>query len=221
MPTTKPSKPSILKGVKVPPKRGPLWEGPSGTGPNGGITFSALSRFLSCRERFRVKMIEGWSPAEKFSHRMEYGQLWHTCEEALAAKEDWRAPLLSYADGLSRKYPMDREQISHWYQVCKLQFPLYVEYWRKHPDVKDRTPLFQEQVFDVPYQLPSGRTVRLRGKWDAVDLIGKGKNARVFLQENKSKGDIDEEAIRRQMLFDLQTLLYLVALQEVAKRGKV
>jgi hypothetical protein len=120
--------------------------------------------------------------------------------------------LKQYASRLCQQYPLQQEQIRHWYNVCKTQFPLYVKYWAKHPDVKERTPLLQEQVFDVPYKLPSGRVVRLRGKWDSVDLNGKGKNATVYLQENKSKGDIDEQQLKRQLGFDLQTMIYHIAL---------
>jgi len=108
---------------------------------------------------------------------------------------------------------LQQEQIQHWYNVCKTQFPIYVDYWSKHPDVKNRTPLLQEQTFDVPYKLPSGRIVRLRGKWDSVDLIGKGKAASVYLQENKTKGAIIEEQLKRQLGFDLQVMIYLIALE--------
>ena len=48
---------------------------------------------------------------------------------------------------------------------------------------------------------------------DSVDLIGK-RNGGIYLQENKSKGDIYEEQLKRQLRFDLQTMLYLVALHE-------
>jgi hypothetical protein len=47
-----------------------------------------------------------------------------------------------------------------------------------------------------------------------VDLIGKGKHAGIYLQENKTKGDIDEISMQRQLTFDLQTMMYMVALQE-------
>jgi hypothetical protein len=74
--------------------------------------------------------------------------------------------------------------------------------------------LFAESVFAVPYRLPSGRIVTLRGKFDSVDLIGLARSQRVYLQENKAKGDIDELMLRRQLQFDLQTMLYLVALRD-------
>jgi hypothetical protein len=203
-----------------PERRGPVWKGPE----EDGITFSLLSRFLTCRERFRLLVVEGLKAAEGFNHRLEYGNMWHVCEEALASRSQlvrlgsndngWEMSLTNYARDLCRKYPLAQEQIDKWYNVCRVQFPLYVKYWSEHPDVTDRTPLLQEQTFDVPYRLPSGRTVRLRGKWDSVDLVGKGKSAGIYLQENKTKGDIDPVQMQRQLTFDLQTMLYLVALRE-------
>jgi hypothetical protein len=193
--------------------REPVWDGPQADGPKGGVTQGLLSRWLCCRERFRLRVVEGLAPVDTFNHRLEYGQMWHVCEECLAhADWDWEKHLKNYAMVLCKQYPLQQEQVQHWYNVCKTQFPLYVKYWAKHPDVKDRTPLLQEQVFDVPYKLPSSRVVRLRGKWDSVDLIGKGKTAAAYLQENKSKGDIDEQQLKRQLGFDLQTMIYRIAM---------
>lgn len=199
--------------TKRPP---PVWRGPE----EDGVTYSLLSRFLVCRERFRLRVVEGWQPAERWNHRAEYGQMWHLCERVLAAAPPTRSPgweeaLVDYCRGLSRKYPLQREQVEHWQQVCRVQFPIYVDYWARHVDVTERRPLLQEQSFDVPYGLPSGRTVRLRGKWDAVDLVGRGRGAGVYLFETKTKGDIKEGQIKRQLTFDLQTMVYLAALHWV------
>lgn len=198
-------------------RQGPLWAGPCGEGPQGGVTQGLIGRYLSCRERFRILVTEGLKPADKFNHRLEYGNLWHACEEGLAAgtpANRWETMLEEQARRLYQQYPLDREKVEHWYSTCATQFPIYVDYWARHPDVLDRRPLFQEQVFDVPYCLPSGRVVRLRGKWDAGDLLGKGKAVGIYLQENKTKGDIYEPQMKRQLTFDLQTMTYLVALRE-------
>ena len=201
----------------TPPAPTPLWKGPE----KDGVTFSMLSRFLQCPERFRVDYIDGLRPVSGFNHLIEYGQMWHACEEGLASvvasKEGGHidcalANLETYCRQVCRRYPMQQEQILHWYNVCKIQFPIYVAYWARNDDVVARTPLMQEQVFDVPYKLQNGRTVRLRGKFDAVDMIGKGRNAKVFLQENKTKGQVIEQQLRRQLRFDLQTMMYLSVL---------
>ena len=150
-------------------RRSPLWEGPDGGGRNGGVTQSLLSRFIVCRERFRIHAVEGLHQSPTFNHRIEYGSMWHVCEEAYAiarpnGEDDPYNCLRQYCQGLAKKYPTQQEQVWHWYNICRTQFPAYVEYWAKHPDVRSRQPLLQEQAFDVPYVLPSGRAVRLRGK---------------------------------------------------------
>lgn len=204
----------LLKGAVM---RGsstnPVWGGPSGEGYNGGVTQSLLSKFLSCPERFRLYVVEGLRTSDRYSKNLEYGNGWHVVEEHHAAGKDWQRPLEEYYRSLMRKYPLQQSDIEHWYVVCLKQFPLYVDFWSKHPDIVAREPLMQEQVFDVPYKLPSGRVVRLRGKFDSVDLVGKGANAGVWLMENKSKGEIDEEQIKRQMSCDLQVMLYITALK--------
>ena len=203
----------VLGSVPVKKSRKtPVWKGPE----EDGITFSLLSRFLVCRERFRLLTVEGLKAREDFSHRLEFGNMWHACEESLSAgwSGDGNLQMLTeYAQTLLHKFPTRRDQVSHCYGIVQAMFPVYVDYWRKHPDVKAQTPLIQEGVFDVPYRLPSDRTVRLRGKWDAVHLEGKA----VVLQENKTKSDVDELQIARQMSFDLQTMIYLVAWEEFRK----
>lgn len=219
----------------MPPSRGrspkakgpPLWRGPE----EDGITFSLLSRFLVCRERFRLYTIEGLKPVPQFDRATGFGNLWHVCEEALAGHraapqahagnpEVWLPALVNYARGLCGRHRTQQEDIDHWYRVVRAVFPLYVKHWRSHPDVVARGPLLQEQVFSVPIRLPSGRVVKLRGKWDSVDAVLAGPNKGVWLQENKTKGNPYGPKIERQLTFDLQTMLYLVALQEEWARGR-
>lgn len=198
------------KGIKDQPKRErPLWKGPE----VDGVTQSLISKFLCCRERFRLKVVEGLQAKDNFEHQMEYGNLWHVCEKSHAASEDWEAPLKAYSVELCKRYPMARVDVEKYWNICKVQYPIYVKYWAKNPDVKQREPLMQEHVFDVPYKLPSGRILRLKGKFDSVDLIGPKKSAEVYLQENKAKGKIVESNLKRQLSFDLQTGIYLVALR--------
>jgi len=145
--------------------------------------------------------------------------MWHACEEEM----EWNinrsgfvgdmkigGHMEDYIKKLYEQYPYDTDQINHWSNVCRTQFPIYLDYWRKNTEQVAIEPLLREQVFDVPYKLPSGRVVRLRGKWDGVDLI----DGRVWLYENKTKGDIDAEEIKRQLTFDLQTMLYIISLSE-------
>ncbi len=200
----------IRKAKERSKQKGPVWKGPE----VDGITQSLLSKFLVCKERFRIATIEGLAVQDEFKQAVEYGNLWHECEEAFAVNKSWQKVALTYSRKLCKRYPLQHEQIAKWHNVCLTQFPVYIDYWKNDPDVKKRTPLLQEETFCVPYELPSGRVVKLRGKWDSVDLIGKGKNAGIWLQENKTKGDINEEQMRRQLTFDLQTMIYLIALKQ-------
>lgn len=190
----------------------PLWTGPGGSGPNGGVTQGLISNFLTCRERFRIKAIEGWRPADRFSHRLEYGNMFHLCEEFTAQGQAWEGALQTLAKDLCKRYPLEQNEVNKWYNVCKVQYPIYLNYWASHQDQLHREPLLQEYKFDVNYKLPSGRAVRLRGKLDAVDLIGTGKGKGIYLFETKTKGDVDEVRMKRQLLWDLQTMLYLAAM---------
>lgn len=186
----------------------PLWAGPCGAGPLGGVTQSMLVRFLSCRDRFRLKYLHGLEPHDRWNKTIGYGNLWHAGEEAHARGDDPLAAIQQHACAQAIKYPLQRDEIGKWWRVATVQFPEYIRYWADHPDVLGRQPLVQEQVFDVAYPLTSGRVVRLRGKFDSVDLINGG----IYLQENKTKGDIDRVQVERQLKFDLQTMMYLVAL---------
>src|SRR6266576_1794348 len=196
MPVAKVKSPKIQQVA-----REPLWKGPQ----VDGVTFSLLSRYLVCKERFRLFVIEGLKEAETFRHPLEFGSMWHVCEEALASGSiTWLTALQAYCRALAVKWKESANQVDKWYNVVKLQFPLYVDYWKKHPDVRNRKPICQEKPFDVEYLLPSGRKVRVRGKFDAVDLIDKA----VYIQENKGKGDPNEQQILRQLTCDLQTMMY-------------
>jgi hypothetical protein len=187
---------------------GPLWKGPMDSSPLGGITQSAINNFLVCRERFRLKMVEGMQPPERFSAPLDFGSMWHICEEI----ENYEQPLKEYAQRLCLKFPLQQEEIHKWWQVVKLLHPIYKEYWAKHQTKEKVEPLMREQTFNVPYELPSGRVVYLRGKFDGVDLAGTGKDRGIYLFETKTKSDIEESKIVRTLKLDLQTMLYLIAL---------
>lgn len=217
-------------------KKSAIWSGPCGEGKQGGITFSLLCRFLHCRERFRLLMVEGLKAPDRFNHKLEYGNMWHVCEEALASERNhfgevvgttlWSDNLEEYLNKLFLQYPFDREDSEKWYWVCKKQFPQYVNYWAKHKDVVNRKPLLSEQVFNVPYALPSGRTVRLRGKWDSVDLVEEHVEdhvrvpAGIWLMENKTKGEVDRAKIIHQLRYDLQTMMYMTSLTVKLTKGE-
>src|SRR4029079_10803601 len=108
---------------------------------------------------------------EGFSGPKGYGDMWHVCEEAKADGQDWESFLAVHCKKVAREFPTQSHEINKWFNVCRVQFPLYMDWWQHNPDEKQRTPLAQEMTFSVPYTLPSGRLILLRGKWDAIDYI--------------------------------------------------
>ena len=194
----------IPKSTK--PAAGPLWKGPA----EDGVTYSVLSRFLQCRARFGAYAIDGLRPRLGYNHKVLYGNFWHACEEAHATGRSWEEALFEASERAVADHPREVQDIDRWYRVCRVQFPVYLSYWGDYEKRCGLVPLERERVFDTPYVLPSGRTVRLRGRRDGVYSSGGER----YLFETKTKGDVEEGGLRTQLTFDLQTMMYMVSLQE-------
>jgi hypothetical protein len=160
-------------------------------------------------------MVEGYREAPTWDHKNQYGSIWHEGEEAHAAGRDPTKAMASYVNKLIDEYSESSKDILRWFYVAKTQFPLYLAHWKANdPDQKRRKPLYQEKEFRVPYSLPSGRTIILRGKIDSLFALGK----QVYEQENKTKGDIDVEGLQATVAENLQTMFYQVVMRELAKQ---
>lgn len=183
-----------------------LWQGPH----TDGVTYSLLCKFLVCRERFRLKVQHGIVPDQGFSHAMEFGSLWHACEEAAHDRQDFKQAALKYAKVLYARYPNDKTQIDYWTAICLHVFPVY---WSQRQSTSYCSSVLQEMPFRVPAP-PVGRNtvpvnpVYLRGKFDAIHII----DNELWLQENKTKGDIDPDALSAVIDKNFQTMIYLWAI---------
>jgi PD-(D/E)XK nuclease superfamily protein len=174
-------------------------------------------------------VVEGLVEDEGFEPAMEYGSMFHEAEEAHRKGRPWDVFLKKYRNKLLARYPDSEKDIHKWASICMEQFPLYIKFWETHDDEINRKPLLAEAAFKVPYLLPSGRMVTLRGKFDAVTLLPVPNKNRelakdqkpqlgIFLQENKTKGKIDEEGILGTVSQNLQTMLYQIALRTIAEK---
>lgn len=190
----------------------PVWKGPCDSSDRGGVTFSLLNLFLSDHERFRLYVIEGLK-SEIWDHKLFFGNCWHLCEEVYSnnnnglTEQTWEGALYEYARKEADLHKFRGDEIQHWYRVCKVQFPIYLEYWGDNLEENSEI-LLSEYAFKVPY-LVNSRPIYLRGKWDRIHLIDNW----LWVEDHKSKGDIDEIKIQRQLRLDLQTMLYCIALK--------
>jgi hypothetical protein len=140
--------------------------------------------------------------------------MWHLCKEH--AEGEWLDKLIDHTNALIEKHHYHREDINKWFEVCRVQFEVYLEVRDSLFDLeKGWKTATTEEVFHTPYVLLDGRTVYLRGKFDGSDVKGQ---SRVRLEEHKSTGDVKEEQRERQLSFDLQTMTYAIAYEEVHGR---
>lgn len=177
----------------------PLWNGPL----VDGITFSLLSKFVVCRDRFHIKVVRGLREREDFSEGLEWGNLWHEAEEAHLNGDSVEEALVEYRDKLLAEYP-DEPLVHQSYGMVKRMFPIYVEHWRRSRTERKRMSILAEVPYRVPLDLPSGRGVIIRGKYDGLFRVGRSGR----LQENKTKGYLDEEGLTATVHDDLQTGIY-------------
>ena len=203
-------------------KKKPLWDL-----ERDGITFSMLSHFLICRERFRLTSVEGWT-SKGLSIPIEFGQIFHWVLEKKINSPRTSISKLLKEDLKRRRKTLKKSQLEDYEIILGLvQVTLeeYFEYWKtiptfEHPKTSVRyydTDLkycLAEEVFRVKHILSNGRTILLRGKIDAA--FREPLNKALWLQENKTKGNIDGAALSNSLHKDFQTMLYCLALRHLS-----
>lgn len=201
---------------KIEPGKKLFWN-PRGDGPNDGTTFSLLSKFLECPRRFGLKVIAGVEEDEGFKEGLEYGNVWHLAEEYAGKPADWRGPVRQYYQKLVKQYPNDLKLINKVMYGFAAQFPPYLEYYKKKQEIEQkRIPIMEEESFRLPFKVFDDQIV-MRGKLDLVFGIPSKKNTLIYIQENKTKGDIDPVAIPATLFANLQTMIYANAVVELIK----
>lgn len=238
--------------MKTKGSRKPVWDL-----DRDGITYSMLSKFLICPERFRLASVEGWTDAS-LNVPIEFGNVFHLClekyeEEGSISTSSIRDVLRDYLKTRRKGPKFSPEQavdLEYVLGSVEAVFPAYVAYWNENPtfiikeeiDVsassgkvnrrkiketrifdRDLIYLEQEAKFEVPHVLPSGRVVKLRGRRDGVFLHPTDNT--VWLLENKTKGNIDEEGLQATLHKDAQTMLYSYTISQATfaskdKKGK-
>tara|TARA_Y100000361_G_scaffold35863_1_gene30293 strand:+ start:1796 stop:2755 length:960 start_codon:yes stop_codon:yes gene_type:complete len=178
-----------------------------------GITYSFLDEWLLDREQARLSYVEGWA-SKGFSVALTFGIAFHDCLEWIAQGRSpktirWKI-LNPYFEKRSQSLEKeDRETLAKTLSLVEVAFKEYAKYWEGYD--QSFSYLFHEKSFQVDHWTDAGFAIPLRGRWDAAYF---DKDNRLWLMENKTKGQIDEEAIMTALPQDLQTMLYVHALQQ-------
>jgi hypothetical protein len=167
-----------------------------------GLTSTAINTWLSCREQFAVRYMDGWRPT-KASIPLLWGQLWHAALEGAHLKNP-----LTVSNRLAKKLKSQcktqyaKDEIDKIYaEVCAL-FPIYCDHY--HADDAKLKWTGREKTFSIPLTV-DGIKLPIRGKRDG-DL--KSPRGGIGLFETKTRSTIDPKKIRDQLRCDFQTLLY-------------
>jgi|694.fasta_scaffold05336_24 hypothetical protein len=170
-----------------------------------GISFSSLSKFVTCRERFRIYYVEGLKP-EGISGSIEFGNMFHFLLEEYSKKRSMQE-LEAMHFAKVRNEMGSNAQLTTAVEVWVV-FEEYVAFW-KTLDKKVRY-VSQEENFRETVRLPSGRTLDIKGRFD--EIFRKSDNG-LWLQENKTKSRIEDNVLTHILPYDLQTMMYCYAIQ--------
>ena len=180
-----------------------------------GVTYTFLAEFLQCRESARLSYVEGWSQ-KGLIEALEFGSAIHKCLEAAASGDPHnydRVLNLHRKERLPYLQPGVIHDFDRIMDMARIVFPRYYAYWLAKGGMEhqpDATFLSSEEKFEIPYTLPDGRIINIRGRFDAV-LNYKGQ---IWLMEDKTKSVVDDR-ITDYLPHDLQTMLYCHAIKQV------
>ncbi len=197
-----------------------------------GVTQSIIGRYLSCPEKVHLGMEERLG-AMRTTGALSFGSLVH---EAL----DWlytgfmknhtkgvalnlKAVSADLAVWMKEKLAEDRRilqeagaateatelSLEENFGMAEIVLNAYFRRWTRDYDHYEWLAL--EKEFCVPYVMPSGNIIPVRGKIDGVMRI----RDKLWLFETKTKARIEDEAIVSKLNFDLQVLLYMWAMQRI------
>jgi hypothetical protein len=192
-----------------------------------GVTYSFLSEFLSDRESARLTYVEGWQETGMGS-ALEFGQLFHACLESTAANHNTLPNVTQVVNQTIKtrcEYnPLKKdelEQLKLLGEVVGILYPIYFNYWKQNKGIefsKQASYVAQEESFEVTHQfshypfgsaVPITDSIVLRGRFDAIFRY----NGRLWLMENKTKGQIDSEGLTASLTQDIQTMMYCHAIR--------
>lgn len=188
---------TLIKNKKKLPKRLSKWDL-----YRDGVSFSILSKFVIDRERCRIRNVLGLIH-DTGTESLDFGTAFHKLTQYHAMGESLAL--------LKRRVTKNSKDTL----LGEMAFEVFKQYaitWKK--DDRKKKYIDSERKFRVPIKLPCGREVHLQGKYDEVFL----ENGQLWLQENKTKSQIDEYGIEHGLSQDLQTMLYACTMEHMYGR---
>jgi len=170
-----------------------IWKGPE----VDGVTQSILSKYAQCPFRFYLYAILGLQDNTELHPNLIWGDVFHKGLEHLIASKDLNASVVSMQDYLTTKYPQAPK--SYAYTTKRLLWKFRLENYEGEWET--------EIPFSIDVTLPSGRTVKVRGKKDALRTTDP-KYGRI-LGEHKCKGYLDPAQTIRELRQDRQLNFYM------------
>jgi len=165
------------------------WKGPL----IDGISQSIINRYLTCPYRFFLYAALGLEDPEEYNANLTWGDSFHVGLEHLITGESIEESTTHMLTHLKTTYPMSGPTFPH---STTHMLKLYdLSYLNKEEWVT-------EQEFKVPYTLPCGRQLTLRGKLDGHNIT------KTRAVEHKCKKRHDKNKLRQEIYKDLQICLY-------------
>lgn len=188
-----------------------------------GLTQSALTQWLQCREQFSLNYVEGYT-SRGFNTALEFGTIIHLAIQRQDEIGKGRTTAYDLIADIcesyhNARYPQlqghyDKQTCSKTLAAAEALFPLY------HKNVEEDDAkqdwVAREQMFAVPYQIPlagglGNAEITLRGMRDGTYRTK--RKGLLGLFETKTRSHIDDNAIATGLRADLQTMFYLLTLQ--------
>jgi hypothetical protein len=175
-----------------------------------GITYSALSKWIDCREQFALQWIDGLTP-KKISVPLEFGSVMHYGLEhqfcGQAPQQVINTITSQYRSHRSKTITGsgERDTLDYILGLAEIVYPQYCDFW--HYDDHNINWIEREAKFKLNYEFPTHegqRQVTLRGMRDGIYSYGTVYG--VF--ETKTKSKIIEKDIIANLHADMQTMMY-------------
>jgi len=194
-----------------------------------GVTQSTIALFALCPMKCYWKMILGLEKTTRPDTALDFGDHFHnTLDKVYLHRKKYKvqsttqtiyqtidhvltSSSLDIVKKLKKFDLKDQQSFQQTNGLCNVVLKRYYQHYKTDVNMNW---LAVEQVFSMPYKLRNGITIQIRGKFDGVF---RNKNGELWLFESKTKGDIKDKVTLDRLGFELQVMVYMLALEYVYK----